>query len=89
MLGFGLIWAIVRGWQLTLVGIAIVPIFGFVMALVTKKIRQCESRNKVARVEVAKKYYEVRCHSDSNFSFVLTIVLKGYLQHTGHSFYAP
>lgn len=31
MLGLGLVWAFIRGWQLTLVGVAIAPVFGIAM----------------------------------------------------------
>lgn len=60
MLGLGLIWALVRGWQLTLVGFAIAPIFAVTMAVQTNLVAQCEMRNKRAREDVAKGYYEVR-----------------------------
>ncbi|TBU63518.1 P-loop containing nucleoside triphosphate hydrolase protein [Dichomitus squalens] len=58
MLGVGLIWALVRGWQLTLVGFAIAPVFAGVMALQAKLVSKCEVRNKRAREEVAKQYYD-------------------------------
>ena len=60
MFGVGLIWALVRGWQLTLVGFAIAPVFAATMALQTNLVSKCELRNKRAREEVAKGYYEVR-----------------------------
>ena len=59
MLGVGLIWALVRGWQLTLVGFAIAPVFAGVMALQSNLVSKCEVRNKRAREEVAKQYYDV------------------------------
>ena len=54
MLGVGLIWALVRGWQLTLVGFAIAPVFAGAMALQSALVSKCEVRNKRAREEVAK-----------------------------------
>jgi ATP-binding cassette subfamily B (MDR/TAP) protein 1 len=60
MLGVGLVWALVRGWQLTLVGFAIAPVFAITMAVQTNLVAKCEFRNKRAREEVAKGYYEVR-----------------------------
>ncbi|KAF9483294.1 P-loop containing nucleoside triphosphate hydrolase protein [Pholiota conissans] len=70
MLGVGLIWALVRGWQLTLAGFAIAPVFAGVMALQTRLVAKCEVRNKRAREEVARGYYEaiinvrgIRCMS--------------------------
>ncbi|KAJ7594062.1 P-loop containing nucleoside triphosphate hydrolase protein [Mycena floridula] len=58
MLSVGLIWALVRGWQLTLVGFAIAPVFAATMAIQSKLIAKCEVRNKRAREEVAKMYYD-------------------------------
>ena len=60
MLGVGLIWAMVWGWQLTLVGIAIGPVFVGVMAVQAGLVAKYEVRNKRAREEVARVYYEVR-----------------------------
>lgn len=60
MLGTGLLWAMVTGWQLTLVGMAIAPVFVVTMAVQTNLVAKCESRNKRAREQVAKEYYEVR-----------------------------
>jgi ATP-binding cassette, subfamily B (MDR/TAP), member 1 len=59
MLGVGLIWALVRGWQLTLVGFAIAPVFVITMVVQTNLVSRCEVRNKRARENVAKGYYEV------------------------------
>jgi ATP-binding cassette, subfamily B (MDR/TAP), member 1 len=47
------------GWQLTLVGLAIAPIFGTAMVIQTRMVAQCETRNRHARDDVAKEYYEV------------------------------
>ena len=59
MLGVGLIWALARGWQLTLVGFAIAPVFVLTMVVQSRLVAKCELRNKRAREEVAKGYYEV------------------------------
>ncbi|KAJ7471943.1 P-loop containing nucleoside triphosphate hydrolase protein [Mycena latifolia] len=58
MFGVGLVWALLKGWQLALVGFAIVPVFGAAMAAQTGFVARCEMRNKRAREEVAAKYYE-------------------------------
>ena len=63
MLGVGLIWALVEGWQLTLVGLAIAPVFAIAMAVQTKLVAKCEYRNYRAREEVAKGYYDVSAAS--------------------------
>jgi len=73
MFSVGLIWALVQGWQLTLVGIVIAPIFALTMAVQSKLVSKCELRNKRARESVAKNYYEVlHC---------ATSLVSGYLQH--------
>ncbi|KAJ7774954.1 P-loop containing nucleoside triphosphate hydrolase protein [Mycena metata] len=58
MLGVGLVWALVKGWQLTLVGFAIAPVFALAMAVQTGLVAKCELRNKRAREEVAQGYYD-------------------------------
>ena len=59
MLAVGLIWALVQGWQLTLVGFAIAPVFILTMVVQSRLVAKCELRNKRAREDVAKGYYEV------------------------------
>ena len=73
MVGVGLVWAMVRGWQLTLVGVAVAPVFAGVMALQAALVARCELRNKRAREEVAKGYYDVCV-----FFFVLGVVVLIY-----------
>ncbi|KAI0795728.1 P-loop containing nucleoside triphosphate hydrolase protein [Abortiporus biennis] len=58
MLTVGLIWALIEGWQLTLVGLAIAPVFALTMTVQTNLVAKCEYRNKRAREEVAKGYYD-------------------------------
>ncbi|KAG1805465.1 P-loop containing nucleoside triphosphate hydrolase protein [Suillus subaureus] len=58
MMMVGLLWAMAWGWQLTLVGLAIGPVFVGVMGLQTNLMGKCEVRNKRAREEVARVYYE-------------------------------
>jgi ATP-binding cassette subfamily B (MDR/TAP) protein 1 len=59
MLTAGLTWALVRGWQLTLVGVAIAPIFAVIMGVQNTWVSRCELRRKLAKEEVSKAYYEV------------------------------
>lgn len=59
MMTIGLLWAMAWGWQLTFVGLAIGPVFVGVMGLQTNLVAKCEVRNKRAREEVARVYYEV------------------------------
>jgi ATP-binding cassette subfamily B (MDR/TAP) protein 1 len=58
MLGVGLIWAFVLGWEFTLVGLAIAPVFAGVMSLQSKLVADAERKNKVARESVASAYYD-------------------------------
>ncbi|KAH6901921.1 P-loop containing nucleoside triphosphate hydrolase protein [Coprinopsis sp. MPI-PUGE-AT-0042] len=58
MLGVGLVWAMVRGWELTLVGLGVAPVFGIVMSVQTRLVAKCEVRNKRAREALARSYYE-------------------------------
>jgi ATP-binding cassette subfamily B (MDR/TAP) protein 1 len=59
MLAVGLIWALVRGWQLTLVGFAIAPVFVVTMVVQSRLVAKYALRNKRAREQVAKEYYDV------------------------------
>ena len=58
MLGVGMIWALISGWQLTLAGVAIAPVFAGAMALQTGLVARCELRNKRAREQVAQCFYD-------------------------------
>jgi len=59
MLGLGLVWSLVVGWQLTLVGLAVVPVFAGAMAIQAKMIYNYQLKAKRDREEVSKVYYEV------------------------------
>ncbi|PVG03933.1 P-loop containing nucleoside triphosphate hydrolase protein [Serendipita vermifera] len=58
MIGTGLIWALVQGWQLTLVGLALGPIFVGFSSLQNHFSGKFERRNKERREDVNKKYYD-------------------------------
>ncbi|KAG2006754.1 multidrug resistance protein 1, variant 2 [Coprinopsis cinerea AmutBmut pab1-1] len=58
MLSVGLIWALVIGWELTLVGVAVAPVFATIMSVQTTLVGRCEVRNKRAREALAKAYYD-------------------------------
>jgi ATP-binding cassette subfamily B (MDR/TAP) protein 1 len=90
MLSVGLIWALVRGWQLTLVGFAIAPVFILTMVVQSRLVAKSELRNKRAREDVAKGYYEVSlttslhlCRSGLPENFVDH---RQYSWHPGHGF---
>ncbi|GAW08293.1 P-loop containing nucleoside triphosphate hydrolase protein [Lentinula edodes] len=58
MLAVGLIWAFVIGWQFTLIGLAIAPVFAGVMSIQSKFVADTERKNKAARESVASAYYD-------------------------------
>ncbi|KAF8452773.1 P-loop containing nucleoside triphosphate hydrolase protein [Boletus edulis BED1] len=76
MMGVGLVWAMVWGWQLTLVGIAIGPVFVGVMAVQAGLVAKCEVRNKRAREDVARVYYETILNIRSMRAMSLESVLQ-------------
>jgi len=59
MLSIGLLWAMAKGWELTLVGLGILPVFTGIMSIQTKLVSKYEIRNKRAREEVARRWYDV------------------------------
>jgi ATP-binding cassette subfamily B (MDR/TAP) protein 1 len=85
MLGVGLIWALVQGWQLTLVGFAIAPVFAVTMAVQTNLVAKCELKNKRAREEVAKGYYEVSVLGIAEMSGAENWFYADYFQHSRYS----
>ncbi|KAG9310094.1 P-loop containing nucleoside triphosphate hydrolase protein [Chiua virens] len=77
MISLGLVWAMAWGWQLTLVGIAIGPVFVGVMALQAALVAKNEVRNKRAREEVARVYYETILNIRSIRAMSLEPILQG------------
>ncbi len=67
MLGLGLIWALIVGWQLTLAGFAIGPIFAGVMSVQATLVQKFQKQNHQCREDIAKGYYEV-----AKLSWVMT-----------------
>lgn len=59
MLSLGIIWAMVIQWKLTLVGLAIAPVYGAIVVLNEILVGRAESTNKLTRDSVAKLFYEV------------------------------
>ncbi|KAF8333191.1 P-loop containing nucleoside triphosphate hydrolase protein [Cantharellus anzutake] len=82
MLTVGLLWAMVRGWQLTLVGLAIVPVFGGAMILQSHISTQYEARNKIARDEVARRYYEAVASIRAIRAMALENVFERYFENS-------
>jgi ATP-binding cassette subfamily B (MDR/TAP) protein 1 len=90
MLSVGLIWALVRGWQLTLVGFAIAPVFILTMVVQSRLVAKSELRNKRAREDVAKGYYEVSLTTSLHLWCSglpgNSVDHRQYSRHPGHGF---
>lgn len=69
----GITWAMITGWQLTLVGLAVGPIFIAAMTLQSSVVARFEVKNKARRETVAKSFYEVA----SNIRGVRSMALEG------------
>ncbi|KAJ7707717.1 ABC transporter type 1, transmembrane domain-containing protein [Mycena rosella] len=76
MFNVGLVWVLLKGWQLMLVGFAIVPVFAAAMAAQTGFVARCEMRNKRAREEVSTRYYE----TISNIRGIWSMPFEGVFQ---------
>jgi ATP-binding cassette subfamily B (MDR/TAP) protein 1 len=59
MVTIGLTWAMATGWLLTLIGLALVPIFVGATVLQSRAIGKFEARNKARRETVAKRFYDL------------------------------
>ena len=55
----GLTWAMIEGWQLTLVGMSVAPIFILAIAVQSRLVTRFEGRNKLQREKVARCFYDV------------------------------
>lgn len=75
MIVAGIAWAMVTGWKLTMVGLAVAPIFALITILQSRIIGLLEAKNKFSREQVSRTFYEVSqacrihlCHSGINDS---------------------
>ena len=59
MVGLGIIWAMTVDWRLTLIGVALAPVFAVIIGLNNQMISAAEVRNKAKREAVARTFYEV------------------------------
>ena len=59
MVGFGIIWAMIVDWRLTLIGVSLVPVFAAIMLVNDALIGQAEVANKAKREAMARTFYEV------------------------------
>jgi ATP-binding cassette subfamily B (MDR/TAP) protein 1 len=65
MVTLGVVWAMVVQWRLTLVGLAIGPVFVLVVVVNEGLVGRAEMRNKDMRDRVGKMFYEVCIHIPS------------------------
>ncbi|QRW13275.1 ABC transporter [Ceratobasidium sp. AG-Ba] len=82
MVTVGLVWAMVMGWQLTLVGIAVGPVFGFVMVMQVRISGGIELRNKRAREEVSKQYYNAVANVRAIRAMAMESVFKAQFERS-------
>lgn len=59
MVALGLGWAIIVGWELTLVGVGLAPLFVFATTGQAKVISKFEGKNKRMREDVVKRFHQV------------------------------
>lgn len=57
MLMFGIIWAFVVGWQLTLIGLSLSPLFGVSLWFGSRLLNKYERINRAQREECAKRFF--------------------------------
>lgn len=60
MIIIGLTWAFAVGWELTLVGLGLAPVFILATRAQADVLSRFEARNKVMREEVSKRFHQVR-----------------------------
>lgn len=59
MVGLGIVWAMIISWRLTLIGVAIAPVFAVLLVINEAVIGKAEVVNKAKREAVARTFYEV------------------------------
>lgn len=62
MIVAGIAWAMATGWKLTMVGLAVAPIFALIAILQSRIIGLLEAKNKFSREQVSRTFYEVSLH---------------------------
>lgn len=76
MLTLGIVWAMILGWQLTLIGLGLAPLFAGVMIWLAQAIDRCEARNRRAAESVSKKFYDVSLISRNHFIICRQLTLS-------------
>lgn len=70
MIVAGITWAMVTGWKLTLVGLAVGPVFAIVIVISARVNTGLEAKNKEAREQVSRTFYEVSRRRMSHYCSV-------------------
>ncbi|KAG8678292.1 hypothetical protein FRC09_019959, partial [Ceratobasidium sp. 395] len=78
----GLVWAMAMGWQLTLVGIGVGPVFALVMVFQVRASGNIELKNKRAREEVAKQYYNAVANVRAIRAMAMESVFKAQFERS-------
>ena len=71
MIVAGIAWAMATGWKLTMVGLAVAPIFALITILQSRIIGLLEAKNKFSREQVSRTFYEVRPHGRNHTCIVV------------------
>ncbi|GAA6014293.1 hypothetical protein JCM10207_005411 [Rhodosporidiobolus poonsookiae] len=58
MLGLGIVWALAVGWELTLVGVALLPVLMVMTRVQTVVLDRIESANKLKREAVSRRFHQ-------------------------------
>lgn len=69
MIFIGLAWAFVIGWELTLVGVGLAPVFVIATRLQASVVSKVEAKNKRMREDVSKRFHQVHPFRSSIFQF--------------------
>ena len=59
MVGLGIVWAMILKWRLTLIGLALAPVFAIIMVANETIIGKMEIQNKSKREAIGRTFYEV------------------------------
>ena len=59
MISLAIVWALVVGWQLTLAGLAFLPVFLGCTMLQNRQVARHEGRNKIKREQIGKRFYDM------------------------------
>ncbi|GAA5909077.1 hypothetical protein JCM6882_001182 [Rhodosporidiobolus microsporus] len=88
MLTMGITWAFVTGWELTLVGVGLGPVFIIAMRLQTAVLNRFEAANKVKREAVSKRFHQTMANMRPIRSMSIQPVFAARFERTTEIAYA-